>query len=105
MDHATGQQPVPPFLQRLFDKILKGDTDAIALMGTDSGHLLVNRTVPPTAIKAQYYRYQFSDWTEQNGMWWKRSPVPHSSPQLFLPSSSQGCIRQTASARSDSELD
>ena len=100
MDHATGQQPVPPFLQRLFQKILRGDTDAISLMGTPRDLLLVNQTKPPTAIKAQFYRYQFSDWEEHGGMWWKREPVPHSAPQLFqLQKGAHDCIRQTASAR------
>eukprot|EP00656_Telonema_subtile_P017912 TRINITY_DN19658_c0_g1_i2.p1 TRINITY_DN19658_c0_g1~~TRINITY_DN19658_c0_g1_i2.p1 ORF type:complete len:704 (+),score=123.07 TRINITY_DN19658_c0_g1_i2:171-2282(+) len=90
MDGAKGQQPVPLFMQTLFEKILAGDTDAISLMGTPRALLLHNDTTPPTAIRAQYYRYQFSSpQSPRKDQWWQRSEVPGSAPQLFASKSHQ----------------
>jgi len=107
MDHASGPQAVPPFIETLGEKILSGDGDAISLMATPENFLLRpgsdGKREPPTAIKAQYYRYQFSNWTElQKGQWWVRRPIVNSPPVLILPKedTSEGQIRRVSPYRS-----
>lgn len=39
----------------------------------------------PTAIRAQYYHYTFTDPSESS--WWKRQPVSGDTPKIFLPPS------------------
>eukprot|EP00041_Stephanoeca_diplocostata_P035906 m.1282975 g.1282975 ORF g.1282975 m.1282975 type:complete len:854 (-) comp24776_c0_seq51:2098-4659(-) len=63
MDAATeGPQQVPGILHSMIAKILRGDTDAMSLMGTTQHQLLQGPgQVPPTAIKLQYYWYKFTE--------------------------------------------
>jgi len=91
MENQGGQSmTVPGVIQTLIAKIMAGDTDAIGLVGTPPQLLLDHQGVPPTAIRADFYSYQFSEWSELlQGIWWKREPIPGSSPFLFTPDPSQ----------------
>jgi len=81
--------PLPGHVSVLITKILAGDTDAIGLMGTSASQLL-RQTPPerkgapargpffaPTAIRADYFAYQFSTWRElsMRGEWWSRARI------------------------------
>lgn len=56
---------------------------------------------PPTAIKAVYYRYQFSRWDElQRGRWWTRTPIQGSPPQLILKPLEHTPVRRASPYRS-----
>ena len=82
MDSARGRQRVPGIVRKLVAKVLAGDTDAVELLGTPRAELLlagVNGTeVPPTGIRASWWRYTFASWEELRGkgQWWRREPIP-----------------------------
>ena len=92
--------PVPGHIRTLVKLIMRGDTDAIGLLGTTAEELLLpppsrettrdatpisgNSAAPhllprraPTAIRARYYLYTYSDWAtlRANGTWWDREPI------------------------------
>jgi hypothetical protein len=82
---------VPSHIERLAEKVLAGDTDAIHLLGTPPDALLRSRAndtrhappEPPTAIRAEFYKYTFSSWQalRQDGRWWERELL--STPTIF----------------------
>jgi len=55
-----------PWLQRFLRKLLEGDRDALGLLARNP---FGDR--PPAWIKADLYRYQFTD-PGENGGWWRR---------------------------------
>ena len=97
--------PVPNHVQALVDKVLGGDTDAMNLLGTPSEDLLRlssasrltdsdgtgtsdggnshAKPTPPTAIKAEFYSFTFSNWDRllHEGRWWDRELL--SRPVIF----------------------
>ena len=96
MPQTTGlvDIPVPEHVSVLISKVLRGDTDAIGLLRTPEAELLLPRAkvaassapagrTPPTAIKAVFYSYTFSDWAAlwHEGRWWERRPL--SKPVVF----------------------
>jgi len=103
MDRAQGPQAVPRFIENLAQKILAGDTDAIGLMATPRQQLMGGNSTssPPTAIKAEYYRYSFSRWEDlrDRGQWWTRQPIPDCPPQIILPKAQQA-VREGSTYRS-----
>ena len=111
----ANEMPIPPTLSTLIEKVLAGDTDAVGLLGTRASELLnldgggggasssTNRSnynpssasagagataMPPTAIRAEFYSYTFSDWEglSTRGEWWARQRM--STPRVFEASSS-----------------
>jgi hypothetical protein len=72
---------VPSFVDKLIKKILAGDTDAVDLTGTGRALLLANSSamLPPTAIKAQFYLFDFSS----SSAWWKSSDVPNNPATIY----------------------
>mmetsp|Transcript_146026 Transcript_146026/g.466709 ORF Transcript_146026/g.466709 Transcript_146026/m.466709 type:complete len:881 (-) Transcript_146026:6-2648(-) len=66
----------PNFLHQLVLRILHGDEDAVSLMGVPRSDVYAGGA-PPTAIKARFYSYTFTDADEmwQTGHWWKREPL------------------------------
>ena len=102
--------PIPALLSTLIAKVLRGDTDAIGLLETPETALLLRahdgasdggaadgggsgkkasgassapRPKPPTAVRAIYYSYTFSEWDAlwRYGRWWEREPI--STPVIF----------------------
>jgi hypothetical protein len=104
--------PIPALLSTLIAKVLRGDTDAIGLLETPETALLLRahdgasdggaaahggggggkkasgassapRPRPPTAVRAIYYSYTFSEWDAlwRYGRWWEREPI--STPVIF----------------------
>jgi hypothetical protein len=45
---------------------------------------------PPTAVRAEYYRYQFSNWDNDSGEWWSREQM--TLPHIFEPSHTKGAV-------------
>ena len=86
--------PIPPIIKAMIDKVLIGDSDAIGLMDTprkelfrcvshnDSDRKLTCH--PPTAVRARYYLYNYSSWSDltNNGSWWTREAI--SKPIIIL---------------------
>jgi Lipase maturation factor len=69
--------PVEPWLVRLVGKLLQGDPAARALLapGPFEDH-------PPRALRARYYRYEFTRGGEHPRAWWKRTLVSEYLPPL-----------------------
>jgi hypothetical protein len=69
--------PVERWLVRLVGKLLEGDRAARALLapGPFEDH-------PPRALRARYYRYEFTRWGERTRAWWKRTLVSDYLPSL-----------------------
>jgi hypothetical protein len=69
--------PVEPWFVRLVAKLLEGDPAARALLapGPFEDH-------PPRAIRARYYRYEFTRLGEPTPAWWKRALVGEYLPPL-----------------------
>lgn len=76
--------PVPVFVDRLIKKILAGDTDAMDLTG--SGRKLLQgdgaARVPPTAIRAQYFWFNFTS-NSSSSNWWQRSEIPNNPALIY----------------------
>ena len=86
MEHASVPLPVPPIVRMLIAKVLAGDLNAAGLLGTPSHQLVPSPGQGPTAIKAEYFRYTYANWTRlrTHGEWWSRTPIPGDEPRLFL---------------------
>jgi len=69
--------PIEPWLVRLVKKLLDGDpaTRALLAAGPFEDH-------PPRAIRARYYRYEFTRAGEHARAWWKRTLVSDYLPPL-----------------------
>jgi hypothetical protein len=72
--------PVPVFVDKLIKKILAGDSDAADLTGSGRALLLGNGAAP-TAIKAQYFWFNFSD--SNSSAWWQRSSIPNNPAVVY----------------------
>ena len=89
----TGPLPVPGFITELGRRIMQGDTDAMGLVAPQTAGLLLPfdsqdakaKLAAPTAIRARYFKYTFTD--PGSGDWWKREPLPGDKEKLFLPPS------------------
>jgi hypothetical protein len=77
--------PVPVFVDKLIKKILAGDTDAVDLTGTGRALLSSNGSAP-TAIKAQYFWFNFS-----NGSTWWRSSQVSNNPAIVYTQAADRC--------------
>ncbi len=96
---------VPNYHVKLVQKVLAGDTDAIGLLGTPASALLrpelhnadtsTSALSPPTAIKVEFFRYTFSNWTRllNAGEWWDREQM--TAPLLFEPDRVTRCNLET----------
>ncbi|KAK3272626.1 hypothetical protein CYMTET_19088, partial [Cymbomonas tetramitiformis] len=67
---------VPAYVETLCSQILEGKQGAAGLMGARPSELYVGG-MPPAAIKAEMYRYQWSTWASllRFGHWWQRELV------------------------------
>jgi hypothetical protein len=77
--------PVPGFVDKLIKKILAGDTDAVDLTGTGRALLSSNGSAP-TAIKAQYFWFNFSN----GSTWWHSSQVSN-NPAIVYTQAADRC--------------
>jgi len=68
-----------PWLLSLIEKLLKGDTSFLALMGSDPfpEH-------PPRFVRAMIYEYHFTKWADGSGDWWRRKELGIFMPPLTL---------------------
>jgi hypothetical protein len=65
----------PPFIQ----KLLQGDQPVLSLLGRNP---FPNH--PPKYIRARLYRYEYTDWGDKTGNWWKRTLVDEYLPPVSL---------------------
>jgi hypothetical protein len=69
--------PIEPWFVRLVAKLLEGDGAVRALMAPGPF-----QDRPPRALRARYYRYEFTRWGEATDAWWKRTLVGEYLPVL-----------------------
>ena len=83
--HQYPSLQIPPFISKLIRKVLAGDSDAISLLGTPFADLFDEKGNPPSAIKAKYFKYEFSSWEHyrETGNWWVASEISNSKDQWF----------------------
>lgn len=87
----TGPLPLPGFITELNRRIMQGDTDAMGLVAPQTSGLLLAsdsqdaaaKLAAPTAIRARYYKYTFTD--PGSDGWWKRERLSGDTDKLFLP--------------------
>ncbi|KAK3264965.1 hypothetical protein CYMTET_26322 [Cymbomonas tetramitiformis] len=105
MEGQRGLLPVPAILEKLAAKVLLGDTDAADLVATPRRELFNSTSGPPhppSALRASFYHYTFSDWDQlwHHGVWWRRKPVPGSQPAVWLAKDIKHLIADTHIVRS-----
>lgn len=65
-----------PWLLSLAHRILTGKTEVLALL--DHSH---SRNSPPKYLRAQLYRYQFTEWSQRETQtWWRRTLISEYMP-------------------------
>eukprot|EP01062_Namystynia_karyoxenos_P025788 TRINITY_DN2021_c0_g3_i1.p1 TRINITY_DN2021_c0_g3~~TRINITY_DN2021_c0_g3_i1.p1 ORF type:complete len:850 (+),score=237.61 TRINITY_DN2021_c0_g3_i1:86-2635(+) len=84
MEGRPPQGRLPPFLNTLLEKILRGDTDAAGLLAEPLGELLRGAEAPQ-AVRAEYYMYTFTPpgaapQPGAVGKWWSRTPIAGERP-------------------------
>ena len=89
LQQGLPEMPVPPIVRSMVEGVLHGDSEVIGLLANDWDSLLHRQgdaCQPPTAVRATYYLYKFSDWKDLllNKTWWTRVPI--SKPRVLLPS-------------------
>ena len=72
---ANRALPLPQIAKTLSKKLLAGDYDALQLLANPRD--LLKDGKPPTAIKAQFFKYSFSDPEEllSSGDWWRKEQM------------------------------
>jgi len=75
-----------PWVERLCDKLLRGDA---AVLGLFSRNPFPSR--PPYFVRVVRYRYEFTDAAERarTGNWWRRTPIDFYIPPVSLPQDSK----------------
>lgn len=75
---------LPSIVDNLVRGVLAGDVDAIGLLGTPLEALVVDGAFP-TAIRAEFYLYDFTDWgtLKTDGTWFSRERM--TSPKVYRP--------------------
>jgi hypothetical protein len=70
-----------PWLPQLAIKLLENDRATLKLLRHNPFP-----DAPPTCVRAQYYRYRFTDWRERrkSGAWWHRTLVGEYLPPITL---------------------
>ena len=73
-----------PWLVHLVWKLLHNDPGALDLLATNPFP-----NDPPAFLRAELYRYEFTNWDDESGAWWKRrrlrsylAPLSTGQPRL-----------------------
>jgi hypothetical protein len=70
------------WLHALMQRILDGSPQVGRLLKPSP---LPSNTGPPRYVRLMYYRYEFTDWNERGGNWWKRTKVGQLTEPQSLP--------------------
>jgi hypothetical protein len=76
---AMGPWQQYPWFPPLLQKLLQGDKPVLSLLGRNPFPVQ-----PPKYIRARLYRYEFTDWDDRSGNWWKRTLLGEYFPPVSL---------------------
>lgn len=75
----------PVFMEILLTKVMAGDTQAAALLGSSLSEIFGPENTAPKMVRSTLYLYTFSDWKDiLRGIWWHREEPPGSPGALVM---------------------